>query len=174
MATLVRAKADVNAQDKDGWTALMEASLKNHQEITKMLRQAGASINPQSQDLSTLDQLRTLKRKKEFAKKIRGSFVGVMDKDAIRRVVKKNLVQLKNCYEKLAQRKRDSSGRVELGWDIHSGGRVCNVKIVSSQIKDQEMLNCMKLRLASWRFPDPPEGVIGEVTYPFVFALSRQ
>ena len=102
------------------------------------------------------------------------SFVGVMDKDAIRRVVKRNLAQLKNCYERLAQRRRESSGRVELGWDIHSGGRVGSVKIVSSQIKDQKMLNCMKLRLASWRFPDPPEGVIGEVTYPFVFALSRQ
>lgn len=102
------------------------------------------------------------------------SFVGMIDKDAVRRVVRRNLNQLKNCYERLAQRKRSSAGKVELGWDIYSGGRARNVKVITSQIKDQKMLNCMKLRLASWRFPDPPEGVIGEVKFPFVFALQRQ
>lgn len=162
---LIQTGANVNAQDKDGWTALMEANLKNHQKVVKILVQAGAEMNVQNKDLSTLDQLR--KRKGE-------NFVGMIDKDAVRRVVRRNLNQLKMCYERLGQHKRSSAGKVELGWDIYSEGCVRNVRVISSEIKDQKMLNCMKSRLTLWRFPGPPEGVIGEVKFPFMFVLQRQ
>ena len=102
------------------------------------------------------------------------SFEGVIDKEAIRRVVKRNVKQLRTCYERLAQKDPGASGRVDLNWTIEANGRVGSVKVVKSQIKDQSTLDCMKLRLAAWRFPDPPEGVIGDINYPFVFVISRQ
>ena len=102
------------------------------------------------------------------------SFEGVIDKDAIRRVVKRNVKQLRTCYERLAQRNANASGRVDLNWTIEANGVVGSVKVVKSQIRDKKTLDCMKLRLSSWKFPDPPEGVIGDINYPFVFVISRQ
>ena len=102
------------------------------------------------------------------------SFEGVIDKEAIRRVVKRNVKQLRTCYERLAQKDPNASGRVDLNWTIQSDGRVGSVKVIKSQIKDKRTLDCMKLRLAAWRFPDPPEGVIGDINYPFVFVVSKQ
>ena len=102
------------------------------------------------------------------------SFTGVIDKEAIRRVVKRNVKQLRACYERLAQRDPNASGRVNLNWTIKPNGRVGTVRVAQSQIKDKKTLDCMRLRLASWRFPDPPPGVIGDINYPFVFVTSRQ
>ncbi len=39
---LLAAKADVNAKNKKGETALMEASKRGHDEVVKLLKQAGA------------------------------------------------------------------------------------------------------------------------------------
>ena len=101
------------------------------------------------------------------------SFEGVVDKEAIRRVIKRNVKQLRTCYERLVQRDPNNCGRVDLSWTITANGHVGTVRIVKSQIKDKRTLDCMKLRLSAWRFPDPPEGVVGDITYPFVFILSE-
>ena len=44
---LLSASANVNAQDENGWTALMSASLKGHVEVVKALLSAGADVNHQ-------------------------------------------------------------------------------------------------------------------------------
>ena len=42
MKALLAAGADVNAKEKEGWTALMLAAEKGHTEIVQLLKQAGA------------------------------------------------------------------------------------------------------------------------------------
>ena len=101
-------------------------------------------------------------------------FKGVIDKEAVRRVIRRNVHQLRTCYERLAQKNPNASGRVDLNWTIEANGRVGSVKVVRSQIRDKRTLDCMKLHLAGWKFPDPPEGIIGDINYPFVFVISRQ
>jgi len=44
---LIEAGIDVDAQTKDGATALMLASRTGHSEITRMLMEAGAEVNTQ-------------------------------------------------------------------------------------------------------------------------------
>ena len=44
---LIEAGADVNAQENDGSTALMWASLEGHAGITRLLIEAGADVNAQ-------------------------------------------------------------------------------------------------------------------------------
>jgi ankyrin repeat protein len=53
IATLLRAGANINAQQKDGGTALMAAALSNPPEVIAMLLKAGANINAQDQDGGT-------------------------------------------------------------------------------------------------------------------------
>ena len=96
---------------------------------------------------------------------------GVINKEAIRKTVKRKVKELRGCYEKLAQRDLNAQGRVDLNWTIEANGRVGSVRVIKSQIKDQSTLDCMKSRLAKWRFPDPLKGVIGDINYPFVFSV---
>jgi serine/threonine-protein phosphatase 6 regulatory ankyrin repeat subunit B len=42
--------ADVNAQTKEGYTALMMASVMGHTEIAKLLIEEGADVNAQTKD----------------------------------------------------------------------------------------------------------------------------
>jgi len=42
---LIEEGADVNAQDKEGWTALMRASQNGHTEVVKLLIEAEAAVN---------------------------------------------------------------------------------------------------------------------------------
>ena len=50
---LVRAGANVNAQDNDGWTALVGAANAGNIEATKILIKAGANVNAQDHDGNT-------------------------------------------------------------------------------------------------------------------------
>src|SRR6185437_3691286 len=59
-----------------------------------------------------------------------GEFTGGMDKEAIRRVIREHLREIRNCYERQLQRSPDLYGKLVLEWDIEEGGRVsrCSVK----------------------------------------------
>ena len=96
------------------------------------------------------------------------------DKEAIRKVVKENVKELRVCYERLAQRDPKESGRIDLNWTIQPSGLVENVKVVKSQIKDEDTLECMIASLATWEFPKPLKGVVLDVNYPFVFVRSEK
>ena len=96
------------------------------------------------------------------------------DKEAIQKVVKENVKELRVCYERLAQRDPKESGRVDLKWTVQPSGLVENVKVVKSQIKDEDTLECMIASLATWEFPKPLKGVVLDVNYPFVFVRSEK
>ncbi len=100
-------------------------------------------------------------------------FEGGIDREEVRRVVLRNLKQLRSCYEQVTRVDPTVGGKVVFNWTIEAGGRVGTAKVASSEIKNKKMLNCMLSRLRSWRFPEPPEGQIGDVTYPFIFAAQQ-
>lgn len=101
------------------------------------------------------------------------SFVGTIDRAAVRRVVLAHLNQITACYtrelNKLDRgRRAQLEGKVILKWDIVARGAAKNVKVVSSTLNNKGIENCMRERLATWQFPEPPTGLVGEVTYPFI------
>ena len=106
------------------------------------------------------------------------NFVGTIDREAVRRVVKAHLNQIQSCYtrelNKLDRAKRaELSGKVILKWDIVERGAAKNVKVTSSTLNNKSIEECIKERLATWQFPEPPTGLVGEVTYPFLLKPSN-
>ena len=101
------------------------------------------------------------------------NFVGTIDREAVRRVVRANLNQIQACYtrelNKLDRSRRSQlEGKVILKWDIVERGVAKNVSIASSTLNNKAIEDCMRARLATWQFPEPPKGLVGEVTYPFL------
>ncbi|WP_413558443.1 AgmX/PglI C-terminal domain-containing protein [Bdellovibrio sp. HCB209] len=104
------------------------------------------------------------------------SFDGTIDKEAIRRVIRAKLHEVKSCYERALNTKAKGTrleGKVILGWEIVAQGQARNVKVKSSTLGDKQVENCIRDRLASWTFPEPPAGLVAVIeAYPFV--LNQQ
>ncbi len=100
-------------------------------------------------------------------------FVGSIDREAVRRVVRAGLSAIRSCYERALNRKSGLSGKIVMQWSIVEHGRATKAIIKSSTLNDKKMQKCMKNRLLTWKFPYPPQGSYAEVTYPFVFNSSR-
>jgi outer membrane biosynthesis protein TonB len=97
-------------------------------------------------------------------------FSGSMDREAIRRVIREHLREIRNCYERELQRTPDLYGKVVITWDIVEGGRVSSAGVSRNEIGSANVGECIAARLKTWKFPDPPKDQVGRVSYPFVFS----
>lgn len=97
-------------------------------------------------------------------------FTGSMDREAIRRVIREHLREIRNCYERELQRTPDLYGKVVITWDIVEGGRVSQAGVSRNEIGSANVGECIAARLKTWKFPDPPKDQVGRVSYPFVFS----
>ncbi|NJL24562.1 MAG: AgmX/PglI C-terminal domain-containing protein [Calothrix sp. SM1_5_4] len=97
-------------------------------------------------------------------------FAGGMDKEAIRRVIREHIREIRSCYERELQRSPDLYGKIVLEWDIEEGGRVSRCVVKNNALGNDTVANCIVSRLKTWKFPDPPKDQIGRVVYPFVFS----
>ncbi|MBX3021528.1 MAG: FHA domain-containing protein [Bdellovibrionales bacterium] len=99
-----------------------------------------------------------------------GEFSAGMDKEAIRRVIREHIREIRSCYERELQRSPDLYGKIVLQWDIEEGGRVGHSMVKSNALGNDRVANCILSRLRTWKFPDPPKDQIGRVDFPFVFS----
>lgn len=98
-----------------------------------------------------------------------GEFVGTIDREAVRRVIRSKLDLVRNCYERELRAKPNLGGKVVISWKIIAGGNVEGVKVKSSELNDQSIENCIVQEFYTWRFPEPPEGAVADVAFPFMF-----
>ncbi|NUN04765.1 MAG: AgmX/PglI C-terminal domain-containing protein [Bdellovibrio sp.] len=100
------------------------------------------------------------------------SFDGTIDKEAIRRVIRAKKHELQSCYERALntlEKGTKLEGKIILSWEIIDRGQARNVRVKSSTVGNAKVENCIRDRLASWTFPEPPTGLVAEVqAYPFV------
>ena len=100
-------------------------------------------------------------------------FSGVIDREAIRRVIQMNKGAIKGCYDLALNRNEKLYGKLVLHWDIEEDGKVARSGVVENTLKDKLMVRCILNRLKLWKFPLPPRGQIGRVVgYPFVFTAK--
>jgi len=103
-------------------------------------------------------------------------FVGTIDREAVRRVIRAGLREIRGCYERELNKLNKTQrleGKVVIEWTIADHGRALNAKVKSSTLGNRAVENCVRDRLSTWRFPDPPAGTVAEVNYPFYFRAEN-
>jgi outer membrane biosynthesis protein TonB len=96
-------------------------------------------------------------------------FRSSIDKDAIRRLIRKNKNAIKGCYDRALSQNKGISGKVVLSWKIAAGGKMISPKVKSSSLNNSQIEQCIINRLMVLKFPEPGKNEIAEVDYPFVF-----
>lgn len=99
------------------------------------------------------------------------SFVGTIDREAIRRVIRARIGEVKSCYERVLNtlpKGQKLEGKVVIKWEIVAQGQARNAKVKSTTLNNATVESCIVSRLQSWVFPEPPTNTIADIEYPFV------
>ncbi len=98
---------------------------------------------------------------------------GTIDREAVRRVIRSILNQIKSCYERELRVKKGLEGKVVIQFEIMEQGRVRSAKTKNSSMGSATVESCVAARIKEARFPEPPAGTIAVVDYPFVFGAQE-
>ncbi len=98
---------------------------------------------------------------------------GTIDREAVRRVIRSILNQIKSCYERQLRVNSALEGKVVIQFEIMEQGRVRLAKTKSTTMNDGAVESCVSSRIKEARFPEPPAGTIAVVDYPFVFGAQK-
>jgi hypothetical protein len=92
---------------------------------------------------------------------------GSLAKDVIRRVVRRQINQIRHCYEKGLARRPDLGGRVAVKFMINGDGAVQTAAVASSSLADVAVEQCITGAIGRLTFPRPENHGVVVVTYPF-------
>ena len=62
--------------------------------------------------------------------------------------------------------------KLVLRFEVSSIGKVTSTEIDQDSMHDDEVANCIKGRVLTWRFPAPAGGSV-QFSYPFIFQASK-
>jgi hypothetical protein len=97
---------------------------------------------------------------------------GSLDKELIRRVIRRHLNEVKFCYERELVKNGNLVGRVQIQFTISGTGAVIASAVQSSTMNSPPVEMCIAQSVRRWEFPKPQGGGIVVVTYPFVLKAS--
>lgn len=84
------------------------------------------------------------------------SVIGDLDRNVVRRTIRRHLIELKRCYvSKALSSKPDLTGRIKVRFEVNRKGRTLKVKSVSSTLNHKETQKCVVQAHQLWRFPKP-------------------
>jgi hypothetical protein len=95
---------------------------------------------------------------------------GSLDKEIIRRVVRRHLNEVRFCYEKELQPRVDYRGQTRAVFVIAPSGEVVSASADFSE-SDSAIGPCVANAIRRWKFPASSQGS-SVVTYPFVFEVA--
>jgi TonB family protein len=93
---------------------------------------------------------------------------GRLDKEIIRRVIRSHLKEVKFCYESELVKKPDLYGRLTVQFTITPTGTVSSSAVEQSSVGNRNVEQCIAAAVKRWTFPQPEDGGIVLVNYPFV------
>ena len=104
--------------------------------------------------------------------RIKEPVIGHIEPADVERTVSAGRYQLRLCYELALRRNQTAKGSMEWKWMIDSRGKIANIDLLKSSIRDDELVRCVRDKIASWHFPKPRGGSV-EVRYPFEFSRDK-
>lgn len=93
---------------------------------------------------------------------------GGLDGNQIADVVRRNLGQIRFCYEQGLQLDNTLSGRVAVKWTIDASGSVKIAQVQNTTLNNKNVEDCILRRLQTWKFPVPEGSQEVPVSYPFL------
>ena len=93
---------------------------------------------------------------------------GGLSSDLIADVVRRNLGQVRFCYEQGLQLDPRLAGRVSVAWTIDPRGGVKIARVKKTSLNNSSVEQCIIKRLRTWKFPLPENNVEVKVSYPFL------
>jgi TonB family protein len=95
---------------------------------------------------------------------------GTLDKEIIRRIVRRNINQVKYCYDQALARHPKLDGRLVAQFTIAGNGQVLASVVQSSTLGVASVDLCVVNAIKRWQFPAPAQGGLAIVSYPFQFS----
>lgn len=92
---------------------------------------------------------------------------GALDKEIVRRIVRRHLNEVRYCYEQSLVRRPSLSGRVVASFTIAGTGLVMSSVLQSSTLGEPAAESCIVNAIRRWDFPKPQGGGLVIVSYPF-------
>jgi TonB family protein len=95
---------------------------------------------------------------------------GALDKEIIRRIVRRHLNEVKYCYDQALVRQPKLDGRMVAKFTISGTGQVVASFVASSTLGSPGVEMCVANAIKRWEFPAPRGGGLAIVSYPFTFS----
>jgi TonB family protein len=93
---------------------------------------------------------------------------GSVDQEIIRRVVRRHINEVRDCYEQELRTRPDLGGRITVQFTIGQFGQVIAAQLRSSTMGNDRLERCTVQAVRRWEFPKPLDGGAATVSYPFV------
>jgi TonB family protein len=95
---------------------------------------------------------------------------GTLDKEIIRRIVRRHLNEVKYCYDQALAKQPKLDGRIVVKFTIAGTGQVLASFIQSTTLGSPAVEMCVANAVKRWDFPAPRQGGLAIVSYPFTFS----
>lgn len=94
--------------------------------------------------------------------------VGTTDADIIRRVVRRNINEVRNCYNQALAKDPTLAAKIKIEFTIGPSGDVEQAQAIDVDgLADPELPQCIADAIQTWTFPAPRGGGRVTVSYPF-------
>jgi hypothetical protein len=97
---------------------------------------------------------------------------GDIPRDAARRAVAENRLQVRNCYERALKTNHTLAGTINVQLVIGGGGQVEQVAVGGS-LRDPTVAACVRRLATGWRMPAPTGGNCAIVSVPFTMTPQQ-
>ena len=98
--------------------------------------------------------------------------LGALDKSLIDAVIKRNMNQIRYCYQRELTKNPNLGGKIVVKFVIAKDGSVSSATTKATTMNSPAVENCINGRFMRFKFPEPKGGGIVIVSYPFIFAPS--
>ena len=92
------------------------------------------------------------------------------DREAVRKVIRRKKAAIRVCYEKEREENPELGGKIVLAFVIMANGSVAKPTVKANTMPNPAVGECIAKEARKWRFPEPPDGGIVRVSYPFLFS----